>query len=108
MLNQSSRKAIRRPRPFRRRAIVQAEVQRHAAESFAEPEPSKSRVMSFEKPNGIAHLLLDAAIRSADVDIESRCTALDGSAGNARLAFAMNDDRTKSRSFDEHLDLRRG
>ena len=108
MLNQIRRKAIRRPRPVRRRAIVQAEVQRHALKALAQPESSKSSVMSFEKPNGIARLLLDSVIRSADIDVEARRTGFNRSTGNTRLAFAMNDERTKSRSFDECLDLRRG
>ena len=77
-------------------AIIETKIQCHASETLAESQPSKSRVMSFEKPDSVARLLLDFATRSADIDVEPRPRALDGRTGNMRLAFTMNDDRPKS------------
>ena len=52
--------------------------------------------MSIEEPNGVARLLLDPAIRSADIDVEPRRAVSDPSAGNTRLTFTMNDEWPKS------------
>ena len=66
--------------------------------------------MSLEKPYGVARLFLEFAIRSADIDVEPRrrTETSTSAARNAWLAFAMNDDRAKTRRLDEGLDLCRG
>ena len=64
--------------------------------------------MSLEKPYGVARLFLEFAIRSADIDVEPRRKTETSAARNAWLAFAMNDDRAKTRRLDEGLDLCRG
>jgi len=107
-LDQGRRKPICGPRSLTRRSIADGEIQNHAGEVLAPSQTSQSRFVSREKPFGIAGLLLDCAIRSADKHVEPRTGTEAAAARNAWVTLAMNDDGVKARCLDEHLDASRG
>jgi hypothetical protein len=60
-----------------------------------------------EKANRITGLLLDNAISSTDIDVETRSGAENGGAREARMTLSMNDDWPEAGGLDQDLNIRR-